>query len=99
MFGDGPTMPMRSLSNDNYDRVWIAQGDHIEAMGVGDTPQEAAIEYARAVADLRERLEILDGYVTDLEGHVDELHAMMVKAGLQPPPRPKRPRIMRGGAS
>ena len=52
VFGDGPSMPMRSLSNDNYDRVWIAQGDHIEAMGVGDTPQEAAIEYARAVADL-----------------------------------------------
>jgi len=52
VFGDGPTMPMRSLSNDNYDRVWIAQGDHVEAMGVGDTPQEAAIEYARAVADL-----------------------------------------------
>lgn len=49
---DWPSMPMRSLSNDNYDRVWIAQGDHIEAMGVGDTPQEAAIEYARAVADL-----------------------------------------------
>ena len=51
-YGGWPTMPMRSLSNDNYDRVWIAQGDHIEAMGVGDTPQEAAIEYARAVADL-----------------------------------------------
>lgn len=52
VFGDGASMPMRSLSNDNYDRVWIAQGDHVEAMGVGDTPQEAAIEYARAVADL-----------------------------------------------
>lgn len=52
VLGVGPTMPMRSLSDDNHDRVWIAQGDHIEAMGVGDTPQEAAIEYARAVADL-----------------------------------------------
>ena len=45
-------MPMRSLSNDNHDRVWIAQGDDVLAIGVGDTPQEAAIEYARAVADL-----------------------------------------------
>lgn len=52
VLGDGPTMPIRSLSNENYDRVWIAQGDHVEAMGIGDTPQEAAIEYARAVADL-----------------------------------------------
>ena len=52
VFGDGPTMPMRSLSNDNYDQVWIAEGDDVRAMGVGDTPQEAAIEYARAVADL-----------------------------------------------
>ena len=50
--GRWPSMPMRELSNDNYDRVWVAQGDHVEAMGVGDTPQEAAIEYARAVADL-----------------------------------------------
>jgi hypothetical protein len=52
VLGDGPTMPMRSLSNDNYDQVWIAEGDDVRAMGVGDTPQEAAIEYARAVADL-----------------------------------------------
>ena len=52
VLGPAPSMPMRELSNDNYDRVWIAQGDHVEAMGVGDTPQEAAIEYARAVADL-----------------------------------------------
>lgn len=52
VFGDGSSMPMRELSNDNYDRRWIAQGDDVEAMGVGDTPQEAAIEYARAVADL-----------------------------------------------
>jgi len=52
VLGPAPSMPMRELSNDNYDRVWIAQGDHVEAMGIGDTPQEAAIEYARAVADL-----------------------------------------------
>jgi len=52
VFGDGPSMPLRSLSNDNYDRVWVAQGDHVEALGGGDTPQEGAIEYARAVADL-----------------------------------------------
>jgi hypothetical protein len=52
VLGDGPTMPIRSLSNENYDRVWIAQGDHVEAMGVGDTPQEAAINYAAAVSEL-----------------------------------------------
>lgn len=52
VLGVGPTMPMRSLSDDNHDRVWIAQGDHVEAMGVGDTPQEAAINYAAAVSEL-----------------------------------------------
>lgn len=52
VFGAGPTMPMRSLSNDNYDQVWIAQGDDVRAMGVGDTPQEAAINYAMAVSEL-----------------------------------------------
>lgn len=49
------------------------------------------------VDDLRERLETLEGYVTDLETHVDELHALMTRAGLQPPARPRRPR--RGGAT
>ena len=52
VLGAGPTMPMRSLSNENYDRVWIAQGDDVRAMGVGDTPQEAAINYAMAVSEL-----------------------------------------------
>ena len=44
------------------------------------------------VTQLQTRLDALEGYVIDLEGHVDELHAMMVKAGLTPPARPRRPR-------
>ena len=44
------------------------------------------------VDNLRSRVELLEGYVTDLETHIDELNRLMVAAGLQPPPRPKRPR-------
>lgn len=56
---------------------------------------ERATYYANIrddVEDLRARLEMLEGYVTDLETHVEELHDLMTKAGLRPPPRPKRPR-------
>ena len=52
VLGPAPSMPMRELSNDNYDQVWIAEGDDVRAMGVGDTPQEAAINYAMAVSEL-----------------------------------------------
>lgn len=41
---------------------------------------------------LRDRLDILDGYIVELESHVDDLHAMMIAAGLKPLARPKRPR-------
>lgn len=51
------------------------------------------------VDDLRARLDSLEEYILDLESHVEELHAMMVKAEIEPPPRPRRPRLARGGAS
>lgn len=51
------------------------------------------------VDELRDRLDLLEGYVGDLEGHIDELNRIMVAAGLQPPPRPKRPSRPRPGAA
>ena len=88
VFGDGPTMPMRELSNDNYDRVWIAQGDHVEAMGVGDTPQEAAIEYARAVADLPRPTSGPDAFDGKAAIREQQAHAERGDAGdgHEPPP-------------
>ena len=56
---------------------------------------EGATYYANIrddVDDLRARMELMEGYITDLENHVDELHTLMTRAGLQPPARPKRPR-------
>ena len=44
------------------------------------------------VDDLRARLDLLEGYVATLEGHIDELNQLMIAAGLKPPPRPRRPR-------
>jgi hypothetical protein len=61
---------------------------------------ERATYYANIrddVDDLRARLDSWEEYIGDLEGHIDELHAIMTRAGLRPPPRPKRPR--RGGAT
>ena len=45
------------------------------------------------VDELRARLDVLEGYVSDLEDHVATLHALMTAAGLQPPPKPKPPRM------
>lgn len=57
---------------------------------------DAASDYmgiiGKDLSDLRDRLDALESYVGELEGHVDELHAMMITAGLKPPPRPRRPR-------
>ena len=88
VFGDGPTMPMRSLSNDNYDRVWIAQGDHVEAMGVGDTPQEAAINYAAAVSELLTGERYGDALDSKLQIRAQLAHAEWGDAGdgHEPPP-------------
>ena len=47
------------------------------------------------VDELRGRLDALEGYVSELEDHVATLHALMASAGLQPPPKPKRPRAQK----
>lgn len=67
--------------------LWQARGK--------TTHDERASYYASIrddVDDLRARLDLLEGYVLTLEGHIDELNQIMIAAGLKPPPRPMRPR-------
>jgi hypothetical protein len=87
-YGDWPTMPMRSLSNDNYDRVWIAQGDDVLAIGVGDTPQEAAINYAAAVSELLTGERYGDAFDTKPQIREQQRHAERGDAGDGHPSEP-----------
>lgn len=53
--------------------------------------REDVSESFERIDKLQARLDLLEGYVTDLEAYVDELQRLMRAAGLQPPPRPRRP--------
>lgn len=54
--------------------------------------REDVTESFERIDKLQARLDLLEGYVTDLEAYVDVLQRLMRDAGLQPPPRPARPR-------
>ena len=56
---------------------------------------ERARYYADIRADvdeLRERLDAMEGYIVILEDHINVLRTLMKEKGIEPPPRPSRPK-------